>query len=306
MEDAPTGQSFIEFMTKFQNVIEKTVKSVEDKMEKSVKNVEKNMETTVKKMVNEINVNLEAKLENIDNGLSTLKMQSKENEKKSEQMNNRIKKMEEDIRRLNHRRMHSSTLIPSENQPTRRPNTEDLPPPTQDFTPPQIEKCKSWSQEVDEETEKKSKNNTHCQRQQSDRQQWTELKRNPPHWTDDLQATVRPHNTTQDNYPPHQPKETYHCEKTHFQDQNPTSRNPQNIKHWFGFDQDISTDEDTDDDLDNTWNTVDRQKKSEEKKRKIREKRKKTHRRNNHQSSTYHRFRPHRKNHMEQIHGKGK
>ena len=188
MDETPiSGKDFMVFMNQFKNTIENTMLKVESS----------------------INEKLDKKIAVLDDGFASLQKQVEVNEKKtdkiSEILTGRMTRMEQDLKRMQFRKMKSDTLGRRENVEdeieTREKNVEeeetpedwtqcaDTPasrnreiPRTKQTSPPKIVRCRSWAEEVEQSTDIIT---------EQDKQQWMERRRNPPCWTDEVRVTCR-------------------------------------------------------------------------------------------------------------------
>ena len=237
-----------------------------------MRDMKKAMEISMEKVETNINEKLETRMTKIDDDIVGLGENIAKTDKK---LGIRIDKIEEEMRRMRYKRIQSDTLGGRDRiQPDRSEERTSLETKETRTGKPMV-RSKSWSDEVEEnisnkenekeekeiyrniEREKRRKEKEEKQKEE-DRRHWTRDKRNPPHWSDNLIATVNPQNVERKEKVEEKQKKA--------------------VIKWFGCD----TDNDTSDEEENPeevdeeeWNTIDRKKARKEKLKRQNEKKRK-------------------------------
>ena len=234
------------------------------------------MELTIKTSEKNINDKLELRLNSLDEGINEIRKDVKINDKKVEDINSalmaRIEKIEENMRRSSYRKMSSDTLgKPKESEENISANDQS--------EAPGLVRNDSWANEVEAEYNKKIHDKKEHEarrleddRRERDKNQWMESRRTPDDWTAGLKATVRHPAKHVDKLVEKPAIHVKRVEKLSEMDRKTKTA----VRHWFCEDSD-SSDDDTanEEDTNEDWNLVDRQKKNDIKKKRLTAKRNK-------------------------------
>ena len=247
MNDKPiSGKDFLSFMTEFKETMEKTVNKIDKK--------------------------LDDKFNKLGTDIDDLKDEVKNNEKKMNEMNKflkgRMTRLEQDLQRLSYKNMKSDTLGGSN---TKKGDTDKENEDKNSGNPSiwknsdeqdlGMRRQNSWADEVEEKI-RNEENYEQEKIKEMDRRQWTETRRIPTCWTDDIEeVTVRKQVTKE--------KVTKTNEMTE-------KEKRKAVKNWFAYENDeTDTDNTSEEEVDEEgWSTIERRDKKRNKDKRNRIKRK--------------------------------